>query len=233
MIKRFVWLAMCVSLVATPALGTPRVWLSDVTEADGTAVEGNLSISVLANASFSIGVWMTVEVDLKINGFALDLTETVNLLSADSITWMEADNFDRWDGTVDGNLNLTSTSLWENGNAVGVSELGLTDSAMFRGFDANYDGTVGAFLVAVLEVTAGATLGSTDLFLDVGTQVIGYDPDTDGNVYLGSGDAAVDRETGGTSSSVRDGVVTVTPEPATMGLLALGALGLIARRRRR
>ncbi|MFQ6097793.1 MAG: PEP-CTERM sorting domain-containing protein [Armatimonadota bacterium] len=93
----------------------------------------------------------------------------------------------------------------------------------------------GAALYGLYNVAGPTPVDSPRLaeFLKVGEKKIGYAPDTDTTINFGTGDASVDRTVAGATSATADATIHVVPEPGTIGLAALGALGLVFRRRSR
>lgn len=242
---------LAVALVAAPGHGSVIVFLSPVTTIGGGAVVGNPSLTggsaVTIGDEFSLGVWVTAPSGLTINGLGLDIVETAGILDANTTpgTWRDPNLsmavleagifFNRWNKVTPPELDVSGTELFIGSNAIGVSENGLEGGAL-RALDGNYDSAVtsdGAFLHAIITMKAIA-VGTTHLFFKVGEKKIGYDPDTDPNVNFGTGDAVISREVTGNQSSLADATIQVIiPEPTTLGLLALGGLGAVFRRRRR
>ena len=245
--------ALAITTFVTPTLGGVTVFLSGVTTIGGGAALGNPTIDANVGETFLLGVWVSSPLNTKIEGIVLDLKETHNLLTVVSVVYPDTGytmEDRRWEiesntalpnygeviGTADGNFAAGPNELWMDGGAVGVRSSGLGGTVLSRLVDGNYDDAVdgngGAFLYAILEITAGLTEGDTDLFLYIGENKVAYVPSNDTNISFGTGDAAIDRTVEYTKSEVADATIRV-PEPATMGVLAVGALGLIARRRRR
>ena len=242
-------LSMCVGMllvafVASPGHGDAIVFLSPVTTIGGGAVLGNPIKVVTLGEEFSLGVWVSAPVGLTVNGLALDIVETAGILDANTtgdpnlnMAVQDAGiNFDRWDSITPPQMDVSSIELFVGSNTVGVDPgVALSGSAFIRGGDANYDpavGAHGAFLHAIITMKSNA-LGTTYLFFRVGEKKIGYSPDTDPNINFGTGDDEISREIEGNMSSLADATIEVIPEPTTLGLLAVGALGALVRRRRR
>ena len=85
-------------------------------------------------------------------------------------------------------------------------------------------------LVPIIDSGLG---GTTGLFITTNNVVVGYNPGSaTGQANFGALDPAVTAGQPGVKSSVADAtiIVATVPEPASLGFLALGALGLIRRR---
>jgi MYXO-CTERM domain-containing protein len=225
--------------------GVPTVSNPTVTVVEGTPV--TLHLYVQMNSGDAIA-------GLGLRHFAA----TPGVVSAASystpqITWPVdpddpgAGNIIRWNTPInDGQLN-TGGWLVKDTNAVGINAG--SDPRVGLAFANNDDptrktlssppggtGTGGgarAFYIATLTLNTLAP-GATDLFLEVGDKTIAG-AGLAGDLFFGLGDAAVvnDGATVGARSALPDAriVVEPIPEPASLSLLALGALPMLRRRR--
>ena len=115
---------------------------------------------------------------------------------------------------------------------VAVDTFGI-DAAM-ADYDPTYDANADAFLYAKIDVECTA-LGTADLWIVVNSKrvapKVGSSPDVD-IIFGASETTTLHGNDEYVRSVVRDARIIQIPEPVTMGLLVLGGLGLLIRRRR-
>lgn len=97
----------------------------------------------------------------------------------------------------------------------------------------NYESAAGAWLIGEITVQATAE-GVTPVHFTVSpafiAPAVGQASTLD--VYFGTGDAHVQGNSVGIETAVADATIEVLPEPATLTLLGVGVVGLLARKRR-
>ena len=135
--------------------------------------------------------------------------------------------FSRWDQINQGTLGSAgSNELLSNANAVFVSggnflgldgghSMGMNGTYVSQGAhaDGSNEAIVGSFLVGSITLSANA-LGTTDLFLNNGSDLITYESGLGGfNIQFGAGDPQVVQGLIASSSQLADATITVVPEP--------------------
>jgi len=214
---------------------------------------GTLKITPHA-AGLAPSVSKAAIVTVGAGGPSLDLTNNnmaITGMSADAVRQLilagaNGTGTRSWDGsglkTSMGNANnlgIGYATLSQLGGIVppgftGESGLNMTDVLVkFTLFgDANMDGAVGAQDVSLLYQNLGSASGKTwkdgDFNYDgaVGAQDVSL-------LYQNLGQFAPAAPAGAPAGGIDFGGVAAVPEPGTLGALAIGGLGLLARRRRR
>jgi hypothetical protein len=123
------------------------------------------------------------------------------------------------------------TFVVDNANAVrvGGSNLGFGTT----GQDATYHAGTGTWRMATL-VLHCLGVGTTEIRLGVGQAGISFQTNPNARpINFGFGDAAVDSNNFGATSELADATIIQIPEPSTLVLFGLGAVGLVAIARRR
>ena len=250
--KKVLVTAMMLLIVVSVSNATTLIWLSDKGLGEGSET-GAVSPDLTMDDGTSDTLYVWIRPDQRLVGAGLNVEVTnaatiegtsVNVEEA-NITAPGMGDFylgARWDTPVN---DGTAGDLME-GTPVGaaVTEKGIDPQYgqnSMGGLDKKYDSGKQAFLYATIDFDATA-VGSTELYIVVNTKRVAPDAGEDANNPLTSADldilfgASETTTLHGNSeyirSAVLDGKVTVIPEPVTIGLVAVGGLGLLARKRR-
>jgi len=222
-----------------------RFFLSEIGTVGGGAVAGNPVIELPnVGATTTLYIWAIptqrydfVSLDIVSSDPAI-LEATASDMYNPEYMFATVLSIIRWnepvnDGVLVGDLltDMTGAAVKLPPGDLHYALSGLYDG-LTQAADPTYDAAVGTGGFLVGEVTVQATAeGSTEVRMVVGPAKIGELP---GDVYFGTGDDPV--EGGGTiegvSSDLADATITVLPEPVTLALLGVGAMGLLARKRR-
>jgi len=186
-------------------------------------------------------------------GMGLDLV-TANTTAAHATTFSVTGASTRFDAP-----NGTATPQSSGGESVGssplarfsrgsVAKLGLSDMTTTSVPDDNVDtldsqatnvlGSDGNVYLRFAQVTIAGDIGTAagnlaPVFLTVNSKKFAENPGDSTHVFFGSGDASVSGAAAGNTSQVADATISVitVPEPMSISMLGLGALGLIRRRK--
>lgn len=215
-----------------------RLYFSTVGQG-GSPTVGNPVITVTEGDSFQLHLWAELSAAGPteiISGLGISIVSTnapVLEATANSIPQVPyfGGTFNRWE-PVPGNPNTgVLGDLVTNANAVAVTALGLGGTSAFG--DPTYDAATSSYYVGTTTISATAA-GTTDIFIKTGQGTISFKANSGGpTMFFGTGDAAVDPRTANVQSDGYDAriVVEPIPEPASLSLLALGALPMLRRRR--
>jgi hypothetical protein len=203
---------------------------------------GNPTITLPMGGIATLYVWGRIGATgttNRLSGLALDVTQSVSgrlngspLLLVNPANDTTGNN--RWDA-ISGGSGGSGTTIESGSNAVTILNDGF---AVLSDLDKDSGSTLttASFYLGSMTVT-GLTAGTADLFFAVGQSTISY-KGTSGQettINFGTGDAAITAATIGAKSTVADATITVLAavrEPASLGLLGLGGMALLARRRR-
>ena len=214
-------------------------FLSDKGLGEGATLDNPSLTLPSVGATKSLYIWAVP--DQKVIGTGMNLVSTdPTILEATAIELYNPEYmvvvlpYRRWNNPV-GTGTLGDLVL--NMNAVAVSggettSIGGMDP-LLEDYDPMYDAAADAWLFAKVDVQATAE-GSTSLYLTVSDNFIAPagGQGADLPVWFGDGETTpLDGESVDEYSEFADGSVTVVPEPTVMGLLTLGVLGLLRRRR--
>ncbi len=245
--RSFVTLALLAAgFVATPAFAAPADLFFSTTPfpTAATLTPSNPTLNLTVGQTATLYMWVAFpNTDDTLNALGVYVDSSSPILTANTAS------LDNYTLTTGSGKSQTITKTWDsvsNGTPNGAGHLfqgldafALTAHGLDPNFDADADnGGLGTTLyfgsITFTATGAGSTnlkfatshLGSSYTLAspDVTTQFLNY----------GAGDSAVSGATEFATSSLPDAtiVVTGTPEPASLGLLALGGLALIARRRK-
>ena len=220
---------------------------------DVFATETNPTINVLPGQSFDIYIWyeryrysvFQSNSDVVV-GLSLDIASSNPIV--ENVGYMfdnphdyEFTDEDRWTAFTYYKFNPpTTTLLVDDSNTIngGSSSMGLlydpgrepVTSAIPK---TPINGGVARYATLTLQALS---VGTTEIRMGVGVDGIAYTEVAGNRNHLtnfGWGDAAVGGHSFNTFSALPDLTINVVPEPSSMVLLAAGAFGLVAIRRRR
>jgi len=147
-----------------------------------------------------------------------------------------------WEAHVNADGDVGFAAVGGFNDPIGDNAIGITNSKRTLG-DPTWRGTSPyQWYVASVDFT-GAVAGETDLFLTINeTLMVGntgmIGTPVNPGLYIGPGDGPVSVFNAegtyylgeGTTGSIRDAHITVVPEPATVGLVAVAGLAMMRRR---
>ncbi len=212
---------------------TMNFWLSEEGVGALTAGPSNPDITLNVGETATLTLWVKTNGGSMIGGsFGIAATDAA-ILTTNSVTSHNPLTFGvaRWNaGFLPGTPGeaVTNVLYVALGGPNGVGSL----ATQFG--DATYNAAQGAYPLLTFEVQADA-VGVTELFIEIeggGMVYAGVDGE-DTLATFGAGDAAISAVGSinpGGRSLLADATITVIPEPASLSLLALGALALVRRR---
>jgi hypothetical protein len=116
------------------------------------------------------------------------------------------------------------------GIPAGDTSHGTNGTVVTQGIDPISETPFSSILVGEVDLIGGTS--NSNIYFKTGAGTISFESGLGGpDINYGVGDAAVNAAIAGTQSTVTDATIVV-PEPASLSLLVLGALDLIACRRR-
>lgn len=235
-LKRSKWLCLALLLTAVLAVDSAKainVYLSPAGSVGGGATAGNPTPSHGTGENASLFVWIDLD-GVDLGGAALNVvssnTGVIQFTGAETfnpkITISSIPAFDRWNSVGAGATTNDAVTGFNGFRILGADGLLSTNTTAAR-LDTLYDAAPNAFLFARIDYQTLA-LGSTDLFLQIGSQRISpiTGVSSDVPVFFGAGEAqSLTGDQSGVSSSFADATVTVVPEPTvTSMLLIVGAV---------
>jgi hypothetical protein len=214
-----------------------RLYFSTVGPGSTPAVD-NPVVNVAPGQTFQLHLWAELSAVEQISGLGIDILSSaapVLQATAHNMPQVEALGgvFRRWElGATNPNPGVLG-DLVTGINAVAVNSTGLGWGAAST-FEPTYNAATSSYHVSTLTIQATAE-GTTQIFIESNEKTISFKPqagqDPITSMFFGTGDASVDPRTPGVRSALPDATITVIPEPASLSLLALGALPMLRRRR--
>jgi hypothetical protein len=232
-------IALVVAFVAGQTFAaTMNFWLSveGLGELTGGPSVPNLTIDL--GEEVTLTIWVQTQGAHLIGGtFSVaktnaDVVNTVDgsILAYDPVTFGQP----RWNaGFFPG--TSTAANVYHEPIFVAVGGPNGVGTQITEFADTTYAAAFGAYPLASFTIR-GDQIGTTDLFFEVAGGGMAYsntDPE-DTLAVFGAGNDAINAHGNinlGGRSALADATITVVPEPASLGLLALGALALVRRRR--
>lgn len=200
---------------------------------------GNPTITVTEGDTFQLHLWAELSPSGPteiISGLGISVISTntsVLEATANSIPQVSyfGGAFNRWEPVASNPNTGVLGDLYTNANAVAILALGLGGTSVFA--DPTFDASTNSYYVGTTTILATAA-GTTDIFIRTGRGTISFKTGNGGPfIFFGTGDDQVDPRTEGVQSQLPDATIIVEPipEPASLSLLALGALPMLRRRR--
>src|SRR5438552_1164857 len=231
------------ALAASTSANAMTIWFSTSNVPGSEGAPANPTVNLAPGQATTLYVWASpTTADVKINGLALSCdADVAGKISAGGHTVLNPVNTindpdTRWDAVGNGNL---TASGWANDNAVATSMLGIRNSSSATySADPGHDLVQQAYLISSFSFT-GTSNGTTHLLMKVGSNTISNTASANVPVFFGAGDttagsgnlAGQKSTTGGVATPDATIVVGTVPEPTSLAVLGLGALGLVRRRR--
>jgi hypothetical protein len=199
------------------------IFLSEISALDGTAAPGTPVVDLLVGDSATLYVWVTDEQRVN-RGLATSYSVAPGGVIA--LTSASAQNPDIKIGTFDIGDRWQATGVGTLVNASLLEDLNAVTTVDGTGIDAANDGSAGGPLDLGYDVAASAfLLGQINYdAVGVGSTTLSIIPSALGIADSGSPDDLSPLFSFGSAT------INVTPEPASLGLIALGGLALLRRR---
>lgn len=224
------------ALVAGQAFAQPLFYLSESNPGDGTNAAGNPDITLNVGETTTVTLWAETD-GTSIIGVDLDILNSILGVASAVPGSLVLYN--------PGPLPVIGNKRWNDGSVAGVEGQLLTGTLLAAIGGPNgigsggadfFDPTIenGAYPILSFDIQ-GDAVGATDVFMTISGGGMAY-AGVDGAetfINFGTGDnaiAAVGSVNPNGQSAVADATITVIPEPASLSLLALGALALVRRR---
>ncbi len=217
---------------------TMNFWLSTEGVGELTAGPGNPELTLNVGDEVTLTIWVNPQTSVLIGGTFNVATTNVGVVntvdgSVEAYNPAFAGNT-RWNAGFDPG-SYSAENLYEEPVYVAVGGPHGVGGFIPEFFDTTRNAAFNAYPLASFTIRADA-IGQTELFFEIAGGGLVYagtaNPDILAN--FGTGDdaiAAVGSLNPAGRSLLADATITVVPEPASLGLLALGALALVRRRR--